>query len=351
MEEPALYGHDLFGEVVRPKASGPVAERFTMPPFSILDARGGDWSSRKRAWIDLGIRGEEGRSAPVHANQEWIKKVKGMEVGRGDGTSVFDPVLTECMYRWFSPPGGQIVDPFAGGSVRGIVAAYLGRRYWGNDLSAAQIEANRLQSAEHTYPGAPPQWCIGDSTDMLLEAPEADFVFSCPPYGDLETYSDDPRDISGMDYEAFRFAYRIIIKRALMKLRQNRFAAFVVGDFRDPRGHYRNFVSHTIEAFLETHGVHYYNEAILATPVGTAMLRVTRQFNGGRKLAKTHQNIVVFVKGDWKQATRDLAAAGGEPPPTAEEIEEAEVAEAVLERPPGEEPRTEPMVFDMELGL
>ena len=36
-------GHDLFGEVVKPKASGPVAERFTLPPFTILDARAGEW--------------------------------------------------------------------------------------------------------------------------------------------------------------------------------------------------------------------------------------------------------------------------------------------------------------------
>ena len=39
------------------------------------------------------------------------------------GTSVFDPVLCEVAYRWFSPPGGHVLDPFAGGSVRGILAA------------------------------------------------------------------------------------------------------------------------------------------------------------------------------------------------------------------------------------
>ena len=38
MSEFALHGHDLFGEVVKPKASGPVAERFTLPPFTLLDA-------------------------------------------------------------------------------------------------------------------------------------------------------------------------------------------------------------------------------------------------------------------------------------------------------------------------
>jgi hypothetical protein len=43
-----------------------------------------------------------------------------------NGTSVFDPVLCELALRWFAPRGGSILDPFAGGSVRGIVASALG---------------------------------------------------------------------------------------------------------------------------------------------------------------------------------------------------------------------------------
>ena len=38
-----------------------LAERFGIPPFSVLDARKGWWQDRKRAWIDLGIRSELGR--------------------------------------------------------------------------------------------------------------------------------------------------------------------------------------------------------------------------------------------------------------------------------------------------
>ena len=56
-------------------------------------------------------------------------------------TSIFDPVLTELSYRWFNIEGGRILDPFAGGSVRGIVAAKLNMPYVGNDLSEAQIRA------------------------------------------------------------------------------------------------------------------------------------------------------------------------------------------------------------------
>jgi hypothetical protein len=46
-----------------PEPSATLADRFGIPPFSVLDARKGWWQDRKRAWIDLGIRSELGRGA------------------------------------------------------------------------------------------------------------------------------------------------------------------------------------------------------------------------------------------------------------------------------------------------
>jgi hypothetical protein len=238
-----------------------------------------------------------------------FKTENGYETGEsaqqnGSGTSIFDPVVCEISYRWFTADGWQVVDPFAGGSVRGIVASCLGRKYWGGELRAEQVAANRAQATGIC--AAPlPEWVCGDSTVTLDDAPTADFLFSCPPYGDLEVYSDDPQDLSAMDWPAFLTAYRAIIAKACGKLKQDRFACFVVGDFRDKRGNYRNFVSETIRAFLDA-GLHLYNEAILVTSVGSACMRVTKQFNAGRKFAKTHQNVLVFVKGDGKKAAQAI---------------------------------------------
>jgi hypothetical protein len=51
-------------------ASQTLAERFGVPPFSVLDARQGYWQDRKRAWLSLGIQSEVGRgggsSTPPH---------------------------------------------------------------------------------------------------------------------------------------------------------------------------------------------------------------------------------------------------------------------------------------------
>ena len=220
------------------------------------------------------------------------------------GTSIFDPVLCELAYSWFCPPGGIVLDPFAGGSVRGIVASRLGRQYIGVDLRPEQVEANRAQGDELCR-DLPPVWHTGDSRniDRICADVDADFVFSCPPYADLEVYSDDPNDLSTLKYEDFKPAYFEIIAKACSRLKQDRFACFVVGDVRDKRGNYYNFVGDTVEAFRAA-GLHYYNEAILVTSVGSLPIRVGRQFASGRKLGKTHQNVLIFVKGDGKKATR-----------------------------------------------
>ena len=184
------------------------------------------------------------------------------------------------------------------------MAAKLGRRYWGCDLRQEQIDANNQQAAA-ICDGNRPTWVCGDSQQTIATAPQADFVFSCPPYGSLERYSDDPADLSVMDWQGFLTAYRAIVAASCAKLRQDRFACFVVGNFRDKRGMYSDLVGETVRAF-EAAGLGFYNDAVLITAVGSLPIRVTKQFNAGRKLGKTHQNILVFLKGDPRRATEIL---------------------------------------------
>ena len=276
--------------------------RFIFPPFSILRASGGDWQRRKRQWISLGIESEIGRGAKSIHTQSWVKeKIVGTGLCKntdGGGTSIFDPVLCELMYTWFCPVNGQVVDPFAGGSVRGIVAHFMGYKYWGSELRPEQVQANEKQGQLIT-PNNPPVWVCGDAWQELKSAPRADFVFSCPPYGNLEVYSELKEDISNMSYADFLQRYICIIRRACHLLKRDRFACFVVGNFRDKQGFLHDFVGDTVRAF-EQANVKFYNELILVTAIGSLPIRVGRQFAAGRKIGKTHQNVLVFYKGDPK---------------------------------------------------
>lgn len=338
-----LTGFDLDdiadeGEEAQSEATGgkgSLADRFIIPPFSVLNAREGWWQDRKKAWLALGIESEKGRGegdhhaapggSPMVAGYDSSGKrlvglksigsaAKGLTYGEIpsydgagwslSGTSIFDPVLCEIAYRWFSPSSGVILDPFAGGSVRGIVASKLGRQYIGHELRAEQVAANVIQGdaicGDEEFV---PAWICGDSRniDKTCADVDADMVFSCPPYADLEVYSDDPSDLSTMKYDDFKVAYFEIIKKACDRLRPDSFACFVVGEVRDKKGSYIDFVGDTVQAFRDA-GLEYYNEAILITCVGSLPIRAGKQFSASRKLGKTHQNILVFVKGDGKRA-------------------------------------------------
>lgn len=375
---------DLFGEKIKPAVDGILKRRFLFPPFTVLNARDGDWQERKRAWLLLGIRSEIGRGvdlqktgansayggngfagkrgpvanatpgeqatpamdysqrqrgagngrpldlvheAPPDGALEGYRKsetAQGLTFGgfsaefgaRGtsadaSSTSVFDPVLCELMYRWFSPANGIVLDPFAGGSVRGVVASCLGRRYHGIDLSDRQISANKEQF--DLCEGPAPVWVAGDSIDAsaLLPRLRANLLFSCPPYADLERYSDDPRDLSTMDYPIFRGIYSQIIAECAAMLLPDSFACFVVGDVRGKDGLYYGLPHDTCAAFSAA-GMPLYNEAVLVTSVGSLPVRINAQFTKSRKLGKTHQNILVFVKGDPKRAAAKCEPLGQE---------------------------------------
>jgi len=313
VELEGIFAEGIFGP--NTGVSGSLADRFLISPFSVLNARDGWWQDRKRAWLALGMKSEMGRDAASFNTSDYFadKGLTGAETGN---TSIFDPVLTELAYTWFSPVGGLVLDPFAGGSVRGIVAAKLGRKYVGVELREEQVKANAIQG-DDICGGDKPEWITGDSSkiDKLCRGVKADMIFSCPPYADLEVYSDNPADISNMSYGAFITAYSDIIAKSCALLKENSFACFVVGEVRDRKGNYRNFVGDTVEAFRAA-GLEFYNEAILVTAVGSLPIRANKQFKAGRKLGKTHQNVLVFVKGDGKKAAKRCGDVEVYNPPT-----------------------------------
>lgn len=283
-----LFGNEIIEDVL-------LRDKFIEPPFSVLDTKTGSWQKRKNQWKRIGIKSEVGREVQYKYgfNPNEMQSGKKEE----DRVSVFDPALCEVIYHWFCKDGGRILDPFCGGSVRGIVASYLGYDYLGIDIRPEQIASNYEQAKEifkdkNKYP----DWICGDSNEVIEPMEETDFdlVFSCPPYADLEVYSDMEGDISNMLYDDFLIAYRSIIKKSCDKLKSGGYAVFVVGEVRGKNGNYIGFVPDTIKAFMDC-GMGYYNEAILLNPIASASLRANGNMKSG-KLVKIHQNVLVFKK-------------------------------------------------------
>jgi DNA modification methylase len=325
-----------------------LADRFLVPPFSVLDARQGYWQDRKRQWLALGIEPKIGSEVETHVGHvgkgdmvvqlaAWAKngrrkaaahephnasvgsgglnqqlapnaKRPGGKVGKAapgntpepstTGTSVFDPVLCEIALRWFCPKGGRVLDPFAGGTSLGIVASTLGFNFVGVEVRANQVHANERLNVKRA------KWVLGDSAKIDEKFPggQFDLVLTDPPYFNLEKYSGDKRDGSSRkDYATFMTWLRSILARAARVLRKDRFFVVKIGEVRGSDGNYVNLVGDTIRACMSA-GLKYYNEAILITKLGSLPVRAGRVFSASRKLGKTHQQVLVFVKGDVKRA-------------------------------------------------
>jgi len=284
---------DIFGNVVEKDIL--LRDKYIEPPFSRLDAGSGHWQKRKKSWLARGIKSELGRKEALCLAQTMNKFDPRKNY---TGTSVFDPVLCELMYHWFCPDEGAILDPFAGGSVRGIVAHYLGYKYTGIELSDKQVQANRFNAVDILGISNSPDWHVGDSDQVLDGINDSfDFVFSCPPYMDLEKYSNDKDDLSNMTDEEFCKKYESIISKTCSKLKDGAMACFVVGDIRDKKtGFYKDFITITKQAFYSA-GLKLYNEAILLeSGLNTAAMRANKQFTAGQKLVKVHQNVLIFKK-------------------------------------------------------
>ena len=301
---------------------------FVVPPFSIFDTRQGYWQDRKKQWRErIGDMGESRTAKLVQSLEmrykdlytrtmkhrkelgitfkEYLEKYVPEDVREREdkkvlsqGVSLFDPVLSEICCKWFTPfEGAKMFDCFAGDTQKGLVFAMCGYEFTGVELRQEQVDINNRVIADR---GLPIKYVCDDGQNVAkyFEPESQDMLFSCPPYYNLEVYSDLPNDASNQGtYEEFLEILRNAYTSALTCLKEDRFAVIVVGDVRNKAtGAYYDFVGDIKRIFKEA-GATLYNEIILVEMSSSAALRAAKSMES-RKVCKTHQNVLVFYKGD-----------------------------------------------------
>lgn len=311
-------------------ANASLNDRFVVPPFSILDTRKGYWQTRKKMWRELiGDMGESREDTLITSPEikykdlyqrtrkhreelgvsfkEYLDKyipddVKEREASKvlSAGVSLFDPVLSEICCRWFTPEAGaKIFDCFAGDTQKGLVFGQCGYEFTGIELRQEQVDINNRALADRSLPV---KYICDDGRNVAkyFDTESQDLLFSCPPYFDLEHYSDLENDASNQNsYNDFIQILHDAFVSAIGCLKDNRFAVIVVGDVRDKHsGFYYDFCG-DIKRIFKDGGMSLYNEIILVETGASTALRASRYMDT-RKVAKMHQNILVFYKGNPK---------------------------------------------------
>ena len=316
-----------------------LVDEFVLPPFTVLDSRQAYWTKRRAAWRSMGLSAVgDDPGDPVSPHQYipgyYTKLESGMteeEILReyeettdpADRDTVkakiFDPVLAEACLSWFSGPGDRVVDPFLGDGVRGCVSGLLGRDFVGFDLQQPSIEhlsgqfeavseahaASQNVTSTYEWPDpVAPKAVLGDSEKLLeVYKSQFDFGFWCPPPPNYRGATDKMG--LGTMKTGYISTYASILQRFTESLKPGGIAVVVIAEPRAKTGEQSGLISETVREMLDL-GMELFNEAVVINHIGSGAIRAGRDFRRGRKLTRTHQTLLTFSKGYWRDAVSRL---------------------------------------------
>jgi len=214
--------------------------------------------------------------------------------------SEFNITVAKNIISFWSKPGDRILDPFAG-RTRALVSYAMDRSYVGYEVSndvvqhmEKRFDELKFREKESFDVQLINRDCIDAASDF---GPESfDFVFSCPPYWDLEKYESCKGQLSDIgDYDDF---VELLVDRldvASRALKIGGYMAIVVGDFRK-KGKYITLHSDLLRQMgmndsLELHDV----ITIQNIPFYTAAFYFGSS-KRTKKTAKAHEYLLIWKK-------------------------------------------------------
>ena len=207
--------------------------------------------------------------------------------------SVFPaPLMEMIIVRYAGERGSHILDAFAGGPPRGLVSAIMGHNYTGFEIRQEQIDENKAVLDRLHLRGA--NYIHGDGRFLECDT-KFDCAITCPPYYNLEVYSDLPDDISNFrSYAEFNGSMFLCALSHFQRLKPGAFACIIVGLFRDKSGELIDFPSDTVANFKEA-GFLYWQHIILSKNFASAAVRAANAWKNS-KLVPRHESLLIFKK-------------------------------------------------------
>jgi len=146
----------------------------------------------------------------------------------------FKPGVAKALYERYAPPQSLVWDPCVGYGGRLLGALAAGVRYVGTDVEEGSISG--AQELAEVLDLSSSVRLVRSPAEAFDPQEELSFVFTSPPYFDLERYSENP-DQSWMRYgtslEDWREGFlRPIVKTAYLRIVPKGFIAFNIRDFQ-----------------------------------------------------------------------------------------------------------------------
>ena len=222
------------------------------------------------------------------------------KVMRADHDSVYTatyssfsiPLMEMILVRYGGPAGGKVLDAFSGGAPRAVTSAIMGFEYHGFDIREEALDETRATVDRLNLGGV--FLHHGDGRFIDIDESEFDVAITCPPYFDLETYSDLPTDLSNLSsYEEFNAGMFMCALAHRKKMKPGAFVCIVVGPFRNKKTkELIDFRADTVLNFQEA-GFIWHQEVVLSKNFGSAAKRAGNAWKG-KKLVPIHEYLLVF---------------------------------------------------------
>lgn len=211
--------------------------------------------------------------------------------------SIFSPALCQWILNTFghSPAAGKVCyDPFAGGGTRAILAAKHGYTYRGMEIREDEVKAVR-ERCERNGVAAQVEINHGDSRTPPIEEGVADFILTCPPYYDLETYNGGAGDLSMLPtYDRFCEEMRVVVGEATRIAKRKCTAVWVVGLHRRESDGWLLPLHHDLTAAHKAHGWRLAEEIIVYHKNNGAIQRVGMFEQGKGHMVRLHEYVMVY---------------------------------------------------------
>lgn len=298
---------NLFGEEIT--EANNLKQMFLIEPYSVINTRDHKWQRLKKMWKDIlkengETREEEAflkrRNTGIQKRNNEIPTEKQKQFMYNDkNISLFDPVISQLCYEWFCVKGGYVIDCCAGDTMKGNVIAKLGGVFTGIELRKEQVEHNNIKA----FYGA--KWVCDTGENIInhININSADMILSCPPYFNLEVYSELENDISNSkSYDLFIKSLEKMYAESIKCLKNDSFACIVIQNIRKVKSQlyidYYPFKEDVIKIFTNN-GMAFYNDIVILKANGTAQMRAIPYMNQ-KKIVPIHEYLLVFYKGNFK---------------------------------------------------
>ncbi len=259
------------------------------------------WEVKDASVVDRALKskragvGDAGAARGGKGVEQSYKSTVGQNTD-GATTSIFPPRVAANILTMYAPKQGLVYDPFAGGGTRATMAATAGLDYLGVEIRKAEVD--HLEALVEKR-GLMDRVSIihGDSRKANgIKDERADFLYTCPPYWNMEQYDGGPGDVSMMDLDGFIEAMNGIVGQCYRILKPGALACWVMGMHRMGKDMKLVPLHHYLAEMHTYAGFRFKEEIIIYRNNPIALQRVGNFKRGHKLLVRVHEYCLVFER-------------------------------------------------------